>query len=42
MLTKFHHEGRLEAGFLVSPLVIFFVLKQTVTINNKKIFRPTV
>jgi membrane protein CcdC involved in cytochrome C biogenesis len=36
MSTKIHHEGRLEAGFLVSLLVISFVLKQMVTINNRK------
>jgi hypothetical protein len=36
MLMKFHHEGRPEVGFLVSPLVISFVLKQMVTINNNK------
>jgi len=38
---KSHHEGRLEAEFLVSPLVISFVLKQWVTVN-KQIYGITV
>jgi hypothetical protein len=35
MLMKIHHEGRLEAEFLVSPLAISFVLKQKVTVNKQ-------
>jgi hypothetical protein len=37
MLMKYHHEGRLEVGFLVSLLVISFVLKQLI-IDKKGVF----
>jgi hypothetical protein len=34
MLMKIHHEGRLEAEFLGSPLGISFVLKQWAIVNK--------
>jgi hypothetical protein len=35
MLMMFHHASTLEVGFLVSLLVISFVLKQLVTVNTE-------